>query len=45
MPPGVTFSTIHAGWRHSIALDENGDAWAWGLNDDGQLADATASAR
>jgi hypothetical protein len=32
MPPGVTFTSISAssGGRFSLALDVEGDAWAWG---------------
>jgi len=28
---------IHAGWKHSLALDVNGFVWAWGWNSEGQL--------
>ena len=30
MPNGVSFTTIDRWWNHSLALDQNGDAWAWG---------------
>ena len=40
---GVGFLTgvkaIAGGWNHTIALQENGDVWAWGLNNYGQLGD------
>lgn len=32
----VHFVKIAAGWKHSVALDSNGHAWAWG-NDEGNL--------
>jgi alpha-tubulin suppressor-like RCC1 family protein len=32
---------IAAGGNHSLALDENGNVWAWGNNQDGQLGDNT----
>ena len=41
MPPGVTFTTIAAGNYHSLALDQNGRAWAWGRNSSGQIGDGT----
>jgi alpha-tubulin suppressor-like RCC1 family protein len=27
-----TFCKISCGWRHTIAVDKNGNAWAWGHN-------------
>jgi len=39
MPDGVTFETIHAGTYYSLALDTNGNAWAWGRDRYGQLGD------
>ena len=32
-----TFCQIAAGASHTLALDKNGRAWAWGYNDQGQL--------
>ena len=32
---------IAAGSYHSFAIDENGDVWAWGANNCGQLGDGT----
>jgi hypothetical protein len=32
---------ISASYRHSLALRQNGTAWAWGLNDPGRLGDDT----
>jgi alpha-tubulin suppressor-like RCC1 family protein len=42
MPAGVSFSAVSTGVNHSLALDGSGHAWAWGLNDWGQLGDAAA---
>lgn len=40
---GVT--DIAAGRQHSLALRDNGTAWSWGANFDGQLGDATTLQR
>ena len=40
MPPGVEFTSITAG-AHTVALDKNGQAWAWGYNRDGELGDGS----
>ena len=45
MPPGVTFTAIAAHFYHSVALDTNGQAWAWGYNADGELGDGTTTDR
>lgn len=37
MPPGVTFTAVSARSNHSLALDQNGHAWAWGSGSNGQL--------
>jgi alpha-tubulin suppressor-like RCC1 family protein len=34
-----TFCQIAAGFGHTIAIDKNGQAWGWGLNNNGQLGD------
>ncbi len=39
----VKFSQIAAGYNHSLAIDTNGDIWAWGHNLYGQLGVATNS--
>ena len=39
MPDGVSFTAIAAGFYHSLALDTNGNAWAWGYDGYGQLGD------
>ena len=36
---------INAGTLHSLAVDQNGTAWAWGWNVYGQLGDGTTSNR
>ncbi|MBD2848636.1 Ig-like domain repeat protein, partial [Paenibacillus sp. IB182496] len=37
----VTFAQISAGNHYALALDTNGDLWAWGKNNHGQLGDGT----
>jgi alpha-tubulin suppressor-like RCC1 family protein len=37
MPPGVRFTALTAGTDFTIALDQDGHAWAWGYDDSGQL--------
>lgn len=41
IPAGRTFSAISAGYYFSLALDQDGAAWAWGTNYTGQLGDGT----
>jgi alpha-tubulin suppressor-like RCC1 family protein len=36
-PMNVMFTTISAGYDHSLALDTAGQVWAWGSNSYGQL--------
>jgi alpha-tubulin suppressor-like RCC1 family protein len=36
---GVFVVAISAGSQHAIALDSNGDVWAWGRGNEGQLGD------
>lgn len=45
LPPGVTATRVTAGYGYSAALGSDGNAYAWGLGDDGQLGtgDATRS--
>ena len=43
MPALVTFSRVSAGGFHTLALDVDGRAWAWGRNSDGQLGDTNLS--
>lgn len=40
-----TFCKISAGAAHSLALDKNGRAWAWGSNTAGQLGDNSITQR
>ncbi|WP_161522255.1 RCC1 domain-containing protein [Bifidobacterium xylocopae] len=35
--PNTTWTSISAGGKHSLALDNNGHAYSWGINDFGQL--------
>jgi alpha-tubulin suppressor-like RCC1 family protein len=41
MPANVAFTTISAGYDHSLALDTAGDAWTWGNNKEGELGTST----
>lgn len=41
--PGVTFTQIEAGLRHTCALDETGSAWCWGYNEFGRTGIAPVS--
>ncbi len=45
--PGQAFQAawVSAGVHHSLAVDRNGAAWAWGWNSDGQLGDNTTRDR
>ncbi|MDT7511317.1 RCC1 domain-containing protein, partial [Bifidobacterium sp. H6bp9] len=44
-PTGLTYVQVSAGWQHSLALSSAGNAYAWGLNSDGQLGDGTKTDR
>ncbi|RBP98745.1 RCC1 domain-containing protein, partial [Bifidobacterium xylocopae] len=37
--PNTTWTTISAGWDHSLAIDNNNHAYSWGWNQYGQLGD------
>lgn len=39
----VKFAQISASEDHTVALDDSGNAWAWGRNRYGQLGDGTAT--
>lgn len=36
---GVPVLQIAGGWRHTMALDQEGNVWAWGWNKFGQLGE------
>lgn len=40
-----TFTQIAPGWYHACALDQDGAAWCWGNNGDGQIGDGTTFPR
>ena len=40
-----TFCQIAAGFFHAVAIDKNGQAWAWGGNGQGQLGDNSNTPR
>ena len=40
-PLNTRFTKIAAGALHSLAIDSNGNLWAWGANDKGQLGNGT----
>ncbi|MFM8419170.1 MAG: RCC1-like domain-containing protein, partial [Verrucomicrobiota bacterium] len=41
LPVGVTFSSVAAGWVHSVARGSDGKAYAWGGNMSGQLGNGS----
>ncbi len=43
-PPGVTFRQVSGGAAHALALDTNGNAYAWGSNFYGQLGTGVSGA-
>ncbi|MCT8157981.1 RCC1 domain-containing protein [Bifidobacterium polysaccharolyticum] len=40
---GLVAIKVAAGGAHSLAIDKNGDTWAWGFNSYGQLGNGTSS--
>jgi len=40
---GHTFCKINAGYEHSLAIDNHGQAWAWGYNFYGDLGDGSTT--
>jgi len=42
---GARFTSVTAGESHSCALDDDGSAWCWGDNVEGQLGDSQTIAR
>lgn len=45
MPSGVRFAQVEAGGLHSIALTDDGRAYAWGNNSDGAIGDGSNTDR
>ncbi|WP_229131640.1 RCC1 domain-containing protein [Bifidobacterium mizhiense] len=45
LPKDFTFVQISAGELHSLALGNDGNAYAWGYNHDGELGDGTITTR
>ena len=43
MPAGMLPAYVYAGHLHSLAIDTQGDAWAWGSNFHGQLGDGSSA--
>jgi len=43
-PAGVTFTQLAAGYNHSLAVGDDGNAYAWGMNYSGQLGTDTGGA-
>ncbi|WP_324612070.1 InlB B-repeat-containing protein [Bifidobacterium asteroides] len=41
LPKDFTYLQVSAGWSYSLALGSDGNAYAWGYNDRGQLGDGT----
>lgn len=41
--PGVTFETVAAGSAHLLALDDEGNLWAWGSNNNYALGVSTST--
>lgn len=44
-PPGVTFTQLTAGDRHTCAVASNSRAYCWGYNQSGRLGDGTTTMR
>lgn len=45
MPDGVRFTAVTVGSHHAVAIDQDGNAWAWGYNSRGRLGDGTTEDR
>lgn len=44
-PSTFTFCEISSGYQHSLAIDNNGQSWSWGLNSSGQLGNNSTSSQ
>ncbi|RMA46343.1 hypothetical protein CI601_03420 [Bifidobacterium sp. wkB344] len=44
-PADLTYTQVSAGGFHSLVVDSDGNAWAWGENGNGQLGDGTETRR
>ena len=42
-PTDFTYVQVSAGWQHSLAVGSDGNAYAWGDNNSGQLGDGTTT--
>ncbi|WP_425605020.1 RCC1 domain-containing protein [Bombiscardovia apis] len=42
---GIKFTTISSGYSHTLALGDDGNAYAWGQNVHGQIGDNTVTTR
>ena len=45
LPKDFTYAQVSAGYLHSLAVGSDGNAYAWGLNDSGELGDGTTTSR
>ena len=45
LPADFTYVQVGAGYRHSLALGSDGNAYAWGYNGSGELGDGTDNSR
>ncbi|MCL2061896.1 MAG: hypothetical protein FWH03_04645 [Firmicutes bacterium] len=43
--PNLKFASVSTGASHTLAIDADGGLWAWGLNSNGQLGDASTTNR
>lgn len=43
VPVGVAFTQVASGGQHSLALGDDGNAYAWGRNYDGELGNGTTT--
>lgn len=44
-PADVSFTSISAGWGHTVAIGSDGKTYAWGANNGGQIGDGTNTQR